>query len=280
MLCSKPFKPVGKMEFGCGQCLPCRLNKLRLWTGRILLESLQHKTALFVTLTYNNVHMPEDGQLQPDDLRLFIKRLRRSANVKIRYFGVGEYGDNYGRPHFHVAIFGDLETDIKDGKLRCLVVERCWMLGYVHIGRVTPESAAYITKYTLKRTWELSELDMGGLQPEFVRMSLKPGIGREAVKTFATGLIDRKGCALIAKKGDVVTEFMYDGKKYSLGRYLTRELRDELGREKRTPMEMNLKRSAERWAESDEARESRRQQHRNVAINRARLKRSQKHETQ
>jgi len=49
------------------------------------------------------------------DVQLFVKRLRKDQDArglaKIRYYLVGEYGDQTKRPHYHAAIFGEDFTD-------------------------------------------------------------------------------------------------------------------------------------------------------------------------
>ena len=59
MLCSNPYMKDG-VSFGCGQCKGCRVNKRRQWTHRILLESMCHESSAFVTLTYDNDHLPKE----------------------------------------------------------------------------------------------------------------------------------------------------------------------------------------------------------------------------
>lgn len=91
--------------FGCGQCLPCRVNRRRIWTHRIMLEAAQYHDNSFVTLTYDEEKLPVDLSVTPRTLQLFMKRLRKVYPNRIRYFGVGEYGDQTMRPHYHLALF-------------------------------------------------------------------------------------------------------------------------------------------------------------------------------
>lgn len=79
MLCKKPYTR-GPQQFGCGQCMPCRVNRSRLWIARMMLEALEYEErgeeSAFVTLTYDAEHVPPDGSLRPLDLRVFLNRLR------------------------------------------------------------------------------------------------------------------------------------------------------------------------------------------------------------
>ena len=132
MLCKNPYYVTWDQPVGCNQCMPCRYNRRRIWTFRILLESMVHSHNSFLTLTYDEKHLPEGGTLVPRDAQLFIKRLRnnfwdfhtrcRLPVPKLRYYLVGEYGDNTWRPHYHLALFGAsiAHTDI---------INRSWGLG-------------------------------------------------------------------------------------------------------------------------------------------------------
>ena len=109
MKCRNPYLNNG-MAYGCGQCMPCRLNKKRIWTHRIMLESYEYSDNTMVTLTYDDEHLPrlDDGRgtLVPKDFQDWLKRFRKAVEPRrVRYFGVGEYGDQLWRPHYHVILF-------------------------------------------------------------------------------------------------------------------------------------------------------------------------------
>lgn len=94
----------------CRKCLICR-NKLKLeWMFRAACENKYSTTVpLFVTLTYDNEHLPETG-VQKRDVQLFLKRLRRNTerlfgSSEIRYFCAAEYGKNTKRPHYHLLLW-------------------------------------------------------------------------------------------------------------------------------------------------------------------------------
>ena len=95
------------MPVGCGQCLPCRINKRREWTFRLELEASLHEHNSFVTLTYADQFLPEDGSVNPRHTQLWLKRLRKVLDPrKVRFFLCGEYGDQTFRPHYHACLFG------------------------------------------------------------------------------------------------------------------------------------------------------------------------------
>lgn len=229
-MCSKPYRQ-GVAEYGCGQCMPCRINRRRLWTGRLLLESGLHEQSLFVTLTYGDEALPEGGSLRKRDVQLFLKRLRRLCAEKIRFYAVGEYGSKRGRPHYHLVLFG-ISGCFGIGKhVKCdCVICRAWPWGLVHVGIVEPASAAYVAKYTLKGMTNAGDSRLLGLEPEFCRMSLRPGIGAGAMKEVSrVGVVSKAGCVALARDGDVPEVFRAYQRKWVFGRYLRRVLREESG---------------------------------------------------
>ena len=90
MKCTSPFKKVidGVIrELPCGQCMACRLNHARMWSIRISHEASCHTHNVFLTLTYDDEHLPSDGSVHKRDLQLFFKRLRKELKgAKLRYF--------------------------------------------------------------------------------------------------------------------------------------------------------------------------------------------------
>lgn len=222
-MCKKPFVK-GITPFPCGQCLPCRLNRRRLWTHRLLLESQCHEFNSFWTLTYDDQHVPVDGSLNPRHTELWLKRLRKALGPTrpVRYYLVGEYGDETFRPHYHPALFGvsHLESE--------LVLET-WSMGHVMGGTLTLESAQYIAGYVTKKMTKVGDPRLGGRHPEFARMSRKPGLGSLVVPELAELLSDHAGALAIARDGDVPMSLNHGRKSLPLGRYLRRKLREELG---------------------------------------------------
>lgn len=164
-----------------------------------------HDRSCFLTLTYDDNHLPRFGQLVKSDLQDFFKRLRYYAGP-FRYVACGEYGELKRRPHFHAAIFGlDFATDrieygegIRGDKIYVSEsLARVWnrsVFPFGHtIGSLTFESAAYISRYITKRVSgpNISPLplacdpDSGELvmpNPEFLLMS--KGIGKSWFREY------------------------------------------------------------------------------------------------
>ncbi|UPW41049.1 replication initiator protein [Sigmofec virus UA08Rod_5667] len=199
------------LQLPCGQCIGCRLEYSRQWANRCLLEKSYHDSSFFVTLTYDDAHVPktfsvdeETGEvlspamtLRSRHLQLFLKLVRRHfPDDNIRFFGCGEYGTYSLRPHYHLILFGlhlnDLVTYSKSPLgfqyFNSESLSRCWIdgqtgesRGYVVVGDVSWDSCAYVARYLLKKqkgaTAEIYK--KLNIEPEFSRMSRKPGIGRQ-----------------------------------------------------------------------------------------------------
>lgn len=228
MLCKKPFQ-IGVMSAGCGQCLPCRINRRRLWTHRMLLESFMHSESSFVTLTYDNEHLPSDNSLNPKDMTLFLKRLRKEIHPKkLRYYLVGEYGDQTQRPHYHMALYGV-------GRMFSDTIKTIWGKGLVHCGDLNNNSAGYVAGYITKKMTKADDPRLNGRHPEFARMSRKPGIGATAMDILAQELQTNAGKILLDEQQDVPSVLQHGVKKLPLGRYLRRKLREKIGKDQDTP---------------------------------------------
>jgi len=198
------FDTVQTLSIPCGQCVGCRLERSRQWAMRCLHEASLYKQNCFITLTYADEHLPSDLSLHYADFQKFMKRLRKRFKDKtIRFYMAGEYGENFGRPHFHACIFN---LDFSDKKLwkktgsgcriyRSEILEALWPFGYSSIGDVNFQSAAYVARYIMKKVtgdgaeqhYSMIDINSGEIikrTPEFNKMSLKPGIGYEWYKKY------------------------------------------------------------------------------------------------
>lgn len=148
------------IQLPCGQCIGCRLERSRQMAMRSVHEASLHQNNCFLTLTYNPENMPPDGGLIKRDLVLFKKRLRKFISpIQIKTYECGEYGENFNRPHYHLIIFGYNFNDwvylfdslSGEPIFTSPTLEKIWGLGFVTIGTVTFESAAYVARYCMKK---------------------------------------------------------------------------------------------------------------------------------
>jgi len=240
------------LQVPCGRCMQCRLNYAREWSARIMAEATLSERNCFLTLTYADEHLPENGQLVKRDFQLFMKKLRfhhnghqaiyglKSPNGKhpIRFYMCGEFGDLFGRPHYHAAIFNykpyDLEyykTNAQGDKLYISKqLTQLWGKGLVTLGDLTSQSADYVARYVTKKfkgsvedkaehyhrvneeTGEIYDLT-----PEYACMSRMPGIGIPYLKKWESDFFN--GQIFVSKK---------DGT--SIQRKMPRHFEDVLGR--------------------------------------------------
>lgn len=216
----------------CGRCIGCRLEHSRKWAMRCMMEASMHEDNSFITLTYDEEHLPVGRSLVPRDLQLFLKRLRKAVDVPIRFFACGEYGELNQRPHYHAIIFGyqfgDREPwiqkplkklkklpsievlsnvntpDVCESSADASVVVSCywspllaslWPYGFSSVGDCTFESAAYVARYCLKKiTGKKADEYYRGRVPEFVRMSNRPGIAAGWFQKYGTDVYPSDKC--------------------------------------------------------------------------------------
>lgn len=187
---------VRSLQLPCGQCIGCRLERSRQWAVRCVHEASLYERNCFVTLTYNEDALPDNAGLRYRDFQLFMKRLRKNGPSKmVRFFMCGEYGENFGRPHFHACLFN---VDFPDkvflfeassgGRVyRSACLERFWPHGFSSLGDVTFQSVAYVARYVMKKvTGEDAQEHYGRRRPEFCQMSRRPGIGARWLAKFMT----------------------------------------------------------------------------------------------
>lgn len=204
------------------------------------LAATKDAVGVFVTLTYASEYLPETATLCPSHVKLWLKRIRKKANGKLRYFLVGEYGEETERPHYHLALFGytqQLCSSCRHCRSRdwlscdCLIA-KTWGMGRPFIGEINRDSAQYIAGYVCKKITffrEDYEKWLNGRHKEFTRMSLKPGIGAGAMKHLGSVLSTPAGAQLIINHGDVPSTIQRGKRQFPLGRYLKKKLREEVG---------------------------------------------------
>lgn len=187
-----------EVELPCGQCIGCRLERSRMWAIRITHESSLYENNAFITLTYDDEHVPKDGSLRVDHFQKFMKRLRKHFHpTPIRFFHCGEYGEKNARPHYHACLFNIDFADKTIWKKQndqtiytSKTLSALWPAGFSTVGDVTFQSAAYVARYITKKiTGPMADLyymdidrETGeihrDLKPEYITMSRRPGIGK------------------------------------------------------------------------------------------------------
>lgn len=219
---------VRSLFLPCGRCAQCRLERSRQWAVRCVHESKCYSDNCFITLTYDDCHLPVDRGLRYLDFQLFLKRLRKHAAPNpVRFYMCGEYGEErdmagrvvpcacgcgggaLGRPHYHALLFNFAFRDQlyfkRVGEFSLYtsqLLRSLWPMGNHLIGSLTFESAAYCARYCLDkksgdladRHYEILDASSGEVvdrAPEFSRMSLRPGIGAPWLRNFMSDVYPR-----------------------------------------------------------------------------------------
>lgn len=84
-----------KIKIPCGKCIGCRLDYSRDWAVRAVHESMLYKNNTFVTLTFDDEHLPDDKSLNKGYMSSWMKRFRKKFGNDIRFMMCGEYGENF-----------------------------------------------------------------------------------------------------------------------------------------------------------------------------------------
>jgi hypothetical protein len=216
------------IQVRCCQCVGCRTDHAREWAVRCVHEASCHEANSYLTLTYAPEKVPEGYTLVLEhfqdfmkrfrqrlvddlwrkkisehsgevtkDIKRFLRKLAQKEAPKIKFFHAGEYGEEYGRPHYHALIFGYDFPDKKFYKVykgnrlyQSEFLSSLWTLGYATIGALTFESAAYVARYCMKKItgvqadahYTVVDEETGEIfkrKPEYTTMSRNKGIGKE-----------------------------------------------------------------------------------------------------
>lgn len=179
MACANPFQIINKyynpslpgsihqnkyITVPCGWCLNCRVDKRNFLEDCCNYEFNNFGCGAFVTFTYDDNHIPMvtspiDFKIRPtlrrDDVKKFLYRLRskirysgintKLCNPKFKMLYVGEYGDEFQRPHYHFLFFG----------LDFMACEKLfydsWQLGLIDSLPIKDGCFRYVLKYLDKQ---------------------------------------------------------------------------------------------------------------------------------
>lgn len=207
------------MQVPCGRCPACRRRKQNEWAFRCLEEVKVSKITAFVTLTYDDDHLPLSASGVPTLCPAHLTKLFKDLRYRIdsfRYFACGEYGDTFGRPHAHLLLFYNGLSSLKEIED---AFSECWFYGHIKFEPgITAGRAKYCAKYSMKNIG----FDYGDVVPPFARMSRRPGIG----KAFK----DNKSLIAKMRRLDQWVVHDYQGTPYVLPRYYKEHLysKDEI----------------------------------------------------
>jgi len=237
------------LQVPCGRCIDCRLRYSLNWAVRCVHEQQTWAErempgrSIFITLTYSPEFLPSDGSLSLEHFQNFMKRFRkrckgdspvlnqRTGVVEwpIRFFHCGEYGEKFGRPHYHALIFNFdfpdkvfLRSSPSGSRVYTSeILSELWPFGIHEIGDCNFDSAAYVARYITKKISgdeaeeHYSKCDEQGnfvkLKPEYLTMSRRPGIAKNWIDQFESDVFPH----------DFVV--LRDGSKISPPKYYSRQ---------------------------------------------------------
>lgn len=191
---------INKIAVACGQCAACQSNHRKMWFFRLKVESNKCVVSYVVTLTYNELDIPdyvvsEDGTfryhpIRYSDVQKFHKRLRKRVGP-FRFFAVCEYGPDKLRPHYHICYFFD--NAVSRYEFEDAVFKEWFPQTRITIDSTNDRAANYILSYCLSKVGE-------DIPKEFwpkIRCSNRPFIG--------AGLLDNQEFLdwLHLKKSDI-----------------------------------------------------------------------------
>lgn len=192
-MCTHPItlyrkNPIGQtyaQEVPCGHCVECVKRKSTSWGIRAFREVQSSSTITrFVTITYDDAHLPKTSQGNPTlsrrDVTLFLKSLRRYMwyhyEIAIRFFCSSEYGSKTNRPHYHFLFHG-IPNELTNKEFKSIILKlwkRCLIVDTQYIKDAT-SSGFYVGKYVGKTP------DYAKDDPDVVRSYKRASIGYGAV---------------------------------------------------------------------------------------------------
>lgn len=159
----------------CGKCPECKKKRSSDWTFRLKQQKKDSSNSIFLTLTYDNDHLPfisPCGEIAPTginevselqefiqikdlqetlvkrDLQLFFKRLRNKTKNKLKYYAVGEYGSRTKRPHYHAILFNTPKQ--WNDTIRDNTFLNTWNKGHIRVDECNGATMRYVTQYIQK----------------------------------------------------------------------------------------------------------------------------------
>lgn len=201
-------------DLPCGKCELCRIDQRYSKALRIMLEAQEWpQSTFFFTLTFDDAHLGS-GDLDHSEWSQFMKDFRqeycqaqycdisvprhyknfgkvRSKTFKsIKQVMCGEYGDQFGRKHFHGIIFNHSFSDLEfTGQysnkgfpiFTSASLRRVWKKGIVQVSEVTFDLALYVGSYVTDAL-DGQDVNAGHLKKQYGRFG--NGIGLSWLKNW------------------------------------------------------------------------------------------------
>lgn len=195
---------VSQISVPCGKCVQCIERRKMEWGFRMTNEMENSKTAYFVTLTYNNEHVPITRYgiktLTPHkDITELIKvkgkkrRVRRPSNHLVNFFKklrvnqerseiTIEHLSNNLKPTDRIKYYAAAEYGEERGRphyhaiifnASLVNIEKSWTYGETHIVKANEHTISYVMKYLDKHVGKKQDWRK---TPEYNSMSEEVGL--------------------------------------------------------------------------------------------------------
>lgn len=184
------------------------------------------ETSWFLTLTYDQIHIPVTSDyvptLQRQRFQNWINATKRRTGP-FQHYAVGEYGDDTMRPHYHMAIFPTQRSQIDD-------IADQWTYGNISCYPLIPQRARYLARYTAKKLTKADDSRLASCQePEFRKSSTRPPLGLALARKIAAQYKKGIGKEIVRERGDIERTIRIAQKVYPIAPFLLDKIREELG---------------------------------------------------
>lgn len=189
------------IEVPCGHCPQCKEAYVRAWSMRMVAESLMYKPEEIWFFTFTYAKEPRDPLESKKDFSDFMRRLRdfMKHDKRIRFFAVGEHGEEKGRVHVHAVLFGInfkkwfVGAPYDSRQFSFPMIEKLWNHGFCpgSMCNGVDGIAGYVMKYLLKDKDLLI----------WKQASLKPGLGFGYLEKLALEMDPEAPSACIVPNG-------------------------------------------------------------------------------
>lgn len=230
----------------CSRCSQCIAEKSNNWVIRNNYESKAHKKICFITLTYEKT-LPflvkkdfqdwlkrfrrylEYHKLMP--IKEYITKINKNGKItqkpiyeNIRYFGCGEYGTLYHRPHGHFIIYNweeksenlkFLEINKKGNiVLQSKIIQKTWGLGRTTYQIFNANEIPYISLYNtpsenLFKGYILTKEKCNELREKYRKLYEEDNEQRKKLKMEMNKTKDKQSKKKIAIKINIIDKNQY-----------------------------------------------------------------------
>lgn len=170
----------------CGRCTNCFASDAFNWFFRLKAEYRACRNCHFLTLTFDDRHLPKGFKNGKDEFQKFLKRLRKNYQFhkyapNFRYYAITELGGSFGRLHLHAIFFDSPWQNLYTAWSNYL---KTWNNGIVRVSEVNDNRISYVTKYIYQQenrpVAEYIRVDNHNFrvqEPNFFQRFMSKGIG-------------------------------------------------------------------------------------------------------